>query len=100
MMGRIAERLADRLVITNDNPRGESPESIFDGIVGGLNDAAKADVIEDRASAIGWAIRSAEPVDLVLIAGKGHEDYQILADGHVDFSDFAVAAATLDGVSE
>ena len=100
IMGRIAERLADRFVITNDNPRGEAPEAIFEDIVAGLKDASKAHVIEDRAAAIGWAIKTAAPTDLVLIAGKGHEDYQILGDGRVDFSDFAVAAATLSGVSE
>ncbi len=100
LMGRIAERLADRVAITNDNPRSESPEAIFNDIVAGLTEAGKADVIEDRAAAIGWAIGSAEATDLVLVAGKGHEDYQILADGRIDFSDFAVAAAALDGVSE
>ena len=87
-------------MITNDNPRGEAPEAIFEDIVAGLKDASKAHVIEDRAAAIGWAIKTAAPTDLVLIAGKGHEDYQILGDGRVDFSDFAVAAATLSGVSE
>lgn len=98
VMGRIAERLADRIVITNDNPRNEPPTDIFDGIVSGLKDSDSANVIEDRAAAIGWAINSAGPKDLVLIAGKGHEDYQILGDRRIDFSDFIVAAATLDGV--
>ncbi len=98
IMGRIAERLADRIVITNDNPRNESPAAIIDDIVAGLNNPAGVNVIEDRAAAIGWAISSAAPKDLVLIAGKGHEDYQILGEGRVDFSDFVVAAATLDGV--
>ena len=100
IMGRIAERLADRVVITNDNPRKESPEAIFSDIVSGLKDATSVEIIEDRAAAIGWAISAAEPKDLVLIAGKGHEDYQLLDSGRIDFSDYAVAEAALNGVSE
>lgn len=100
LMGRIAERLADRIAITNDNPRGEAPEAIVGDILQGINDKNRATIIEERAAAISWAIQSAEATDLVLIAGKGHEDYQILATGRVEFSDFTVAAVTLDGVSE
>lgn len=96
LMGRIAERLADCVVITNDNPRTEAPGEIIEQIVAGLQHADRAQVIEDRAAAIGWAATNAAARDIVLIAGKGHENYQIIGTERLDFSDFGVAAATLE----
>ena len=98
-MGRIAERLADRVVVTNDNPRGEEADVIVAGILGGTEAPADVTVIEDRAAAIAWSIAEAQRGDTVLVAGKGHEDYQLIGDRRLDFSDYAVATAALDARS-
>ncbi len=95
LMGRVAERLSDRLVITNDNPRSESPESIIAEIVAGLAHASSATIIEDRGAAIAWAVAQANENDVILIAGKGHENYQIIGDERLDFSDYGAAAGNL-----
>ena len=95
-MGKIAERRADRIVITSDNPRREAPADIIDDIVAGLRMPEQATVIEDRAAAIGWAIAQAGADDVVLIAGKGHEDYQLVGDERRDFSDYGTAKANLE----
>ena len=86
-MAREAEKLADRVVVTDDNPRSEHPEAIARDILAGFSDSAKVTVIHDRAEAIQSAIRSATPNDLVLIAGKGHEAYQEIAGQKYPFSD-------------
>jgi UDP-N-acetylmuramoyl-L-alanyl-D-glutamate--2,6-diaminopimelate ligase len=95
-MGRVAEKRADALVITNDNPRNEAPDAIIDGILEGLAAPGEATVIEDRAAAIAWAIENARPDDVILVAGKGHEDYQLIGSQRLDFSDFGAALANLD----
>ncbi|MFQ5609461.1 MAG: Mur ligase family protein, partial [Woeseiaceae bacterium] len=95
LMARIAERLADRVVITSDNPRFESPARIIDDIVDGLARPHAATVIEDRAAAIAWAIANAAGEDEVLIAGKGHENYQIIGDERIAFSDYGAAFGNL-----
>ena len=95
LMARLAERLADRVVITSDNPRDEDPVEIIDAAVAGLSRADAATVIEDRAAAIAWALQQADDLDVVLIAGKGHEDFQQVGDDKRPFSDYAVAAAAL-----
>lgn len=92
-MGEIAGRLADRSVVTNDNPRSESPAGIIADIVAGMS--AQQVAIEDRGAAIAFAIREAAADDAVLIAGKGHEDYQIIGDRRLDFSDYQAARANL-----
>jgi UDP-N-acetylmuramoyl-L-alanyl-D-glutamate--2,6-diaminopimelate ligase len=94
-MGKLAERRADRLVVTSDNPRGEEPAAIIAAIIDGLAKPRRATVIEDRGAAIAWAIEQAATEDLVLIAGKGHENYQLLADKRLDFSDYGAAFANL-----
>ncbi|MEM7433460.1 MAG: cyanophycin synthetase, partial [Pseudomonadota bacterium] len=94
-MARAAERKADRVVVTSDNPRTESPGAIIDDVVEGFRYAERVNVIEDRAAAIAWALQEAADQDVVLIAGKGHEDYQIVGDQRRDFSDLATAAANL-----
>ena len=99
-MGRAAERLADHVVVTSDNPRSESPTEIIEQIVGGLANADRATVIEDRAAAIAWAIESAAADDFVLVAGKGHENYQLVGDERRDFSDFGVASVALAALQE
>jgi UDP-N-acetylmuramoyl-L-alanyl-D-glutamate--2,6-diaminopimelate ligase len=89
MMGLIASRFADRVVLTSDNPRSEKPESIIRDIQAGVG-AVDLHVNADRAAAICEAIHMASENDIVVIAGKGHEDYQELASGKVPFSDYAV----------
>ncbi|MGB5134401.1 MAG: UDP-N-acetylmuramoyl-L-alanyl-D-glutamate--2,6-diaminopimelate ligase, partial [Prochlorococcaceae cyanobacterium] len=86
-MGAIAARLADRVVVTSDNPRTENPQRILDDVLAGIPDGTVLQVDVDRAAAIASAIASAGADDLVLIAGKGHEDYQILGTTKVHFDD-------------
>ncbi|MEO1181962.1 MAG: UDP-N-acetylmuramoyl-L-alanyl-D-glutamate--2,6-diaminopimelate ligase, partial [Cyanobacteria bacterium J06636_28] len=87
-MGRIAYGLADRIVVTSDNPRTEDPEAILADVVAGIGaNLGEDQVICDRAAAIRHAILSAQPGDGVLIAGKGHEDYQILGTEKIHFDD-------------
>jgi UDP-N-acetylmuramoyl-L-alanyl-D-glutamate--2,6-diaminopimelate ligase len=94
-MGAAAERHADCIVITNDNPRGEDPRQIVDQIVAGLARPERATIIEDRAAAIAWVIAQAADDDVVLLAGKGHEEYQEADGVRAPFSDVHLAAAAL-----
>lgn len=96
LMGRVAERCADAVVVTSDNPRGEAPLAIIDDILAGMRETASATVIEDRAAAIAWAIDHADDGDVVLIAGKGHEDYQLVAGDRLDFDDAGIARLNLE----
>ncbi|NLO05675.1 MAG: UDP-N-acetylmuramoyl-L-alanyl-D-glutamate--2,6-diaminopimelate ligase [candidate division WS1 bacterium] len=89
-MGRAAAELADFTVVTSDNPRSEDPLAIIDAIVAGVVGEHYA-VEPDRRAAIAMAVEMAEPGDLVMIAGKGHETYQIFADRTIDFDDTKVA---------
>ncbi|MFF7396222.1 bifunctional UDP-N-acetylmuramoyl-L-alanyl-D-glutamate--2,6-diaminopimelate ligase MurE/UDP-N-acetylmuramoyl-tripeptide--D-alanyl-D-alanine ligase MurF [Achromobacter sp. NPDC008082] len=86
-MGRIAAELADHVVVSSDNPRTESPESIVEQILTGIPAAAHADVQVDRARAIMQTIWSASPDDVVLLAGKGHETYQDIGGEKLPFDD-------------
>ncbi len=92
-MAAAAELLADRIVITSDNPRSEDARAIIDDIVCGLSPAAKAAAVlePDRRSAIAAAIDFAQPGDVVLIAGKGHENYQVIGDERLNFDDVQIA---------
>jgi UDP-N-acetylmuramoyl-L-alanyl-D-glutamate--2,6-diaminopimelate ligase len=94
-MGAIAARLADQVVVTSDNPRTEDPARILADVVAGIPAGIAAVVEGDRSVAIARAIAAAGPQDLVLIAGKGHEDYQILATGRIHFDDREEAAQAL-----
>ncbi|MBW4515392.1 MAG: UDP-N-acetylmuramoyl-L-alanyl-D-glutamate--2,6-diaminopimelate ligase [Timaviella obliquedivisa GSE-PSE-MK23-08B] len=95
-MGAIAATLSDWAVVTSDNPRTENPEQILQDVVAGIPDATNSTVIGDRAEAIRTAILQAQPGDGVLIAGKGHEDYQILGTEKVHFDDREQARAALE----
>ena len=97
IMGRIAAQLADLLVVTSDNPRTEDPESIIAEIMTGISDKdrARATLQPDRREGIRAAIELADSGDVVVIAGKGHEDYQIFADRTIHFDDREVAREVL-----
>jgi UDP-N-acetylmuramoyl-L-alanyl-D-glutamate--2,6-diaminopimelate ligase len=86
IMGAIVDELADQIIVTDDNPRSEDPQAITEAILGGIKSHA-ARVINDRREAIATAIKQAQPGDMVLIAGKGHEDYQIYGATRRSFSD-------------
>lgn len=98
-MGRAAAAGADVAVLTSDNPRSEDPAAILDAVAAGAGEVAGADVRRepDRRAAIAWACEAAEAGDVVVIAGKGHETTQELADRVVEFDDRAVAAEMLAG---
>jgi UDP-N-acetylmuramoyl-L-alanyl-D-glutamate--2,6-diaminopimelate ligase len=94
-MGAVAENLADRVIVTSDNPRSEDPSAIIAAIVGGMKQ--EADIVSDRAVAIAQAITAAEANDVILLAGKGHEPYQEIAGIKHPFSDLDVAKSALAG---
>jgi UDP-N-acetylmuramoyl-L-alanyl-D-glutamate--2,6-diaminopimelate ligase len=95
IMGSVAERLADRVTITDDNPRTEDAAAIRAAI---MASAPKAREIPDRREAIERSIKDLSPGDVLLIAGKGHEDYQIIGTTKHHFSDHEVVAETLRGL--
>jgi UDP-N-acetylmuramoyl-L-alanyl-D-glutamate--2,6-diaminopimelate ligase len=92
-MGEVASRLADRIVVTSDNPRSEDPAAIIEAIRAGVSIAHESE--PDRAKAIAAAIRNAKAGDVVLIAGKGHETYQEIAGKRYPFSDVVVAEQSI-----
>jgi len=95
-MGAVVEDCADVAIVTSDNPRTESPDDIIAGILAGVQSPHDMTVIEDRAAAIAWAIANADDADTVLIAGKGHENYQIVGSERHNFSDLGCAMANLE----
>jgi len=95
LMGAIAARLADRVVATSDNPRDEAPCFILSQILAGVTGHDEVDVIEGRHEAIAFAVANAAPGDVVLLAGKGHEDYQEIKGVRRPFSDETEARAAL-----
>ncbi len=96
-MAKAAAKLADFLVVTSDNPRDEDPEAIIQDILAGLTETETPyDVVVDRREAISHALRIAQPGDVIVLAGKGHEDYQIFAGGvHTHFDEREVVAEAL-----
>lgn len=95
LMGAIAERLADQVMVTSDNPRSEDPQKIMAQIVAGMQNAAKARCLEDRGNAILRAVCDAGPKDVIVIAGKGHETTQEINGKKREFSDQDHAQAAL-----
>jgi UDP-N-acetylmuramyl-tripeptide synthetase len=95
LMGAIAHRIADHVVLTSDNPRDESPALILSQILAGIQGDDTVDVIEDRRIAIHDALARADAADVVLLAGKGHEETQEVAGVRRPFSDAGVAAQAL-----
>ena len=94
-MARVAEALADRVVLTSDNPRTEDPEAILDEVCAGFSPNARFQRFADRGDAIRAALEAADPDDLVLVAGKGHETYQIVNDTKFPFDDAEVVRSIL-----
>jgi len=97
LMGEIAERLADAVVLTDDNPRHEAPERIVEEIRAGMKTAPRVE--RDRRAAIAQAIAAAGPEDIVLVAGKGHEDYQQVGDERRPYSDRATVQEILEAAA-
>ncbi len=99
VMGAVAAALADQLVVTSDNPRGEDAQAIIDAVLAGVptggDHGAKPQVFVDRRAAIRFAVNHAAEQDVVLIAGKGHEDYQLIKDQRLPFNDVAEARLAL-----
>ena len=96
IMGRIAAELADLCVVTSDNPRTEEPMAIIEEILSGMKNSPTAvQVIEDREKAIAWAIDKAGPGDVILLAGKGHEDYQVVGKEKHHMDEREIVAAVL-----
>lgn len=96
-MGAVAESLADRVLVTSDNPRGEAPSAIITEILGGMRAPERAGVEPDREQAIARAFAEARPGDVILVAGKGHEEYQEIAGRRRPFSDRELVRRLLTG---
>lgn len=97
VMGDIATRFADRVIVTDDNPRGEEAAGIAAAILGGIADPRGVELIHDRAVAIAHTVHAADVRDVVLVAGKGSEPYQIVGTERRPFSDLACATQALKG---
>jgi UDP-N-acetylmuramoyl-L-alanyl-D-glutamate--2,6-diaminopimelate ligase len=98
LMGEAAARGSDLVIVTSDNPRSEDPLAIIEEILPGVRQTGTAFAVEpDRAAAIALAIREAQPGDLVLVAGKGHETYQIIGSNTISFDDRKVAREVVRG---
>ncbi len=97
LMGRTACTNADYVFLTNDNPRCEDPNQIFADILAGMKEFSNYEVVPDRAEAIGRALAAAQKDDIVIVAGKGHEDYQIVGTEKRHFSDQETVRAFLRG---
>ncbi|MDT8311684.1 MAG: cyanophycin synthetase, partial [Methylophaga sp.] len=95
LMGAAAEQFANRVVLTDDNPRSETSDVIIADIIGGLQQPENAVILTDRRQAIFYAISEAANDDMVLVAGKGHENYQEKQGQKQPFSDVAVVKAAL-----
>lgn len=101
IMGRIASKLSDIAVVTSDNPRSEDPDAIIADILEGIGKHSGKVIVEsDRRNAIKKALSTAQEGDIIILAGKGQETYQILASGKIDFDERKVVAEILAGDSE
>lgn len=95
MMASVAEQQADVIILSDDNPRSEDPSAITNDMLAGLNHAGSVQVIHDRFEACQFALSQVNESDIILLAGKGHEDYQVLADKTVHYSDRETAQTLL-----
>ena len=97
IMGSIAEHFADYVIVTSDNPRTEDPGEIIKDILAGMkNSAVPVKVIENRTEAIKFAVSIAEKDDIIVLAGKGHETYQILGTGTIHLDEREIVAEALE----
>jgi UDP-N-acetylmuramyl tripeptide synthase len=99
LMGAVAQNNAHQVVLTSDNPRSENPLAILDQILRGFSHRDAIHVEADRAMAIAHALRLAQPHDVVLLAGKGHENYQEVGGQKLPFSDRAHAQSALNALA-
>ncbi|MEI4269755.1 MAG: UDP-N-acetylmuramoyl-L-alanyl-D-glutamate--2,6-diaminopimelate ligase [Candidatus Dasytiphilus stammeri] len=90
LMGSIAENFADKIIITNDNPRNEDPRVIINDILRGMNFSSKVNIILNRALAVTKVVQLAHEDDVILISGKGHENYQLVKNQRINYSDLAL----------
>lgn len=97
-MGKIAEELADIVIVTSDNPRSEDPNQIISDILSGIKNTSSVTVEPDRKNAIQIAIKKATKDDVIVVAGKGHEDYQILKNKTIHFDDREEILKALEGI--
>lgn len=97
LMGEIAAQGSDRVIVTSDNPRSEDPQAIIDDIMAGIKSRTKLHVEVDRRAAIAYALKKAKAGDVVLLAGKGQETCQVLADGEIDFDEREIVREILEG---
>ena len=95
-MGSIATRLADFTVVTSDNPRSEEPTDIINQILMGIDEGASLAVIPERKRAIEYAIATVKRGDIIVLAGKGHEKYEINANGRFPFDEREVIRKTIE----
>lgn len=100
-MGKIAAELSDYCVVTSDNPRSEDPSMIINDILEGMKGVSTPyTVVENRKEAIRWAIENARKDDIILLAGKGHETYQILPTGTIHFDEREAVAEILNDLNK
>ena len=100
-MGRIAAQLADFILITSDNPRTEDPMKIIQDILEGVQDGQTPYItIPDRREAISYALRHAQPGDVVILAGKGHEDYQVIGTEKTHFDEHEIVAQIIEEMNQ
>ena len=95
-MGRIATRLADLTVITSDNARGEDPNAIIADILKGIDKEKAYKIVLDRKEAIAYSVEAARPGDILILAGKGHEEYEIKGRERLPFSEREIVAAFME----
>jgi UDP-N-acetylmuramyl-tripeptide synthetase len=100
LMAKVVEHFADKAIVTSDNPRSESPEQIAAQVMAGFKQPNRVHVVLDRAKAIEWVLSKANSEDVVLIAGKGHENYQEINGTKMPFQDEAVVLNWALGVKK
>ena len=95
-LGRTAEELADFVIVTSDNPRTEDPDTIITDILSGMMAEDKHTVIKNRKKAIEYAVATAKSGDIIILAGKGHEAYEITASGVREFDERKILQSALE----
>ena len=96
-MGKVAGSLSDITIVTSDNPRTEDPQKIIDDVVAGIPREVQATCVVDRRAALHTALRQARAGDVVLVAGKGHEEYQVIGKEKIHFSDREIVEEFIRG---